>query len=89
MTVAKKARGALDLQDGSFASRKFLLTVFSIILLTIVSLAGIIYPAVAAILPTFIGGLLGILSLYFTGNLMNKYVAGKNVKNLQEPEGEA
>jgi hypothetical protein len=89
MGTAKKSRGAFDLQDGSFASRKFLLTIFSIILLTIVSLAGIIYPAVAAILPTFIGGLLGILSLYFTGNLVNKVVAGKNVKSLNEPEGES
>lgn len=88
-TAKKKMPNAFDLKDGSFASRKFMLTIFAIILLTIIALAGIIYPAVVAILPTFVGGLLGILSLYFTGNVVNKYVTGKNLKNLSETEGES
>lgn len=83
-TAKKQLPRSLDLKDGSYSSRKFILTIFTIILLTTVSLAGIIYPAVVAILPTFVGGLLGILSLYFTGNVVNKYVAGKNLQNLTE-----
>jgi len=88
MGTAKKGMpSAFDLKDGSFGSRKFIMAIFAIIILTSLALAGMIYPAVAAILPTFVGGLLGILSLYFTGNVVNKYVTGKNLKNLSETEG--
>jgi hypothetical protein len=86
-TAKKKLPNAFDLKDGSFGSRKFVMAIFAIILLTSIALAGIIYPAVVAILPTFVGGLLGILSLYFTGNVVNKYVTGKNLQNLTETEG--
>lgn len=88
-TAKKRLPNAFDLRDGSFGSRKFIMAIFSIILLTTLALTGIIYPAVAAILPTFVGGLLGILSLYFTGNVVNKYVVGKNLNGLPETEGES
>lgn len=63
--------------SGSPNSRKFFLTVGCIALLTFLCLLSVFYPALSAILPVFIGGLLGILSLYFTGNIANKYVVGK------------
>jgi hypothetical protein len=63
--------------DGSFASRKFLLTVGSLFLVTGMALLGGRYTGIAAILPTFIGGILGILSLYLTGSIASKYFVGK------------
>ena len=69
----------IDLKDGSFGSRKFLLTLFCILLLTAVALGATIFPSIVAILPTFAGGLLGLVSLYFTGNLMNKHIVGNNI----------
>lgn len=72
----------IDLKDGSFASRKFLLTLVCILLLSGVSLSGVLFPAIVAILPTFVGGLLGIVSLYFTGNIMNKFVVGNNIAKI-------
>lgn len=86
-TAKQRMPNAFDLKDGSYSSRKFIMAIFAIVILTSLALAGMIYPAVAAILPTFVGGLLGILSLYFTGNVVNKYVTGKNLKNLSETEG--
>jgi hypothetical protein len=67
----------IDLKDGEFLSRKFILAILSVSLLTLVTCGAVIYPAVAGVLPTFIGGLLGIVSLYFGGNITNKWVAGK------------
>ena len=48
----------------------------------VMALAAIVYPSIVAILPTFAGGILGVLSLYMTGNIMNKFVVGKNIQNI-------
>lgn len=69
--------------DGVYRSRKFVLTIMGLLLITLMSLTGIWYTTTAAILPTFVGGILGVLSLYMTGNVMNKYVIGKTAASLQ------
>lgn len=63
-----------NINDKPFRSRKFFLTVFCILLLTVVCILGIWFPMLPAILPTFVGGILGILSLYFTGNVLQKHI---------------
>jgi hypothetical protein len=73
---------------GTYLSRKFMLACFCIMLITAVSTLSIWFPGIAPILPTFVGGLLGILSLYFTGNVMNKYVVSKSIPKQQAPEEE-
>jgi hypothetical protein len=67
---------------GAFSSRKFVLTCVALGLVTGVSILGCWFTGLAAVLPTFIGGMLGILSLYFTGNVMNKYIVGKTLQTL-------
>ena len=77
----------LDLNDGSYTSRKFFLTLLSLIILIIITLLCVKYEPLVGLLPTFIGGLLGILSIYFTGNVATKYVHGKISRSIQH-EGE-
>jgi hypothetical protein len=72
--------------SGTLASRKFILTVSTILLITAVSILAVWFPAIPAVLPTFIGGILGVLSLYMTGNIMNKYVVGKQLTETKGPE---
>ena len=60
-----------------FSSRKFLLTLIGLVLVTIFSLMSIWYMPIAGLLPTFIAGILGVLGLYFGGNVANKFVVGK------------
>lgn len=63
--------------QGKLSSRKFIATVMSLVLITGVSVASIWSTAIPSILPTFIGGIMGVLSLYMTGNVANKFVVGK------------
>lgn len=62
--------------SGSYDSRKFILTIVGTALITIYSVLGAFIPSMSPILPTFIGGILGVLSLYFGINVANKYVLG-------------
>jgi len=88
MTSKKsKVPTTLDLHDGGKMSRKFILTIMALALLTGVALLSVKYAAIVAILPTFVGGILGVLSLYFTGNVMNKYVVGKQTSGVVESNG--
>lgn len=61
----------------ALASRKFLLSVLAMMVISLMSYFSIQSPAVQGILPTFVGGVLGVLGLYFTGNVANKHVVGK------------
>ena len=58
-------------------SRKFLLTLFSLLLVSVFSLLGIKYTIIQSLLSVFISGVLGILSLYFGGNITSKWVNNK------------
>jgi len=73
-------------QSGTFASRKFVLTCISLATVTVVSVLGAWLTGIQAVLPTLIGGILGVLSLYFTGNIVNKYVVGKTMMPTDEVE---
>ena len=57
-------------------SRKFILTILGLLLITLVALVGIKYQAIEGVYPTFMGGVMGILGLYFSGNVVNKHVIG-------------
>lgn len=73
------------LDSGSLASRKFLLTIGSLVLTSVVCILAGFFSGLATILPTFVGGVLGILSLYFTGNVLNKFVVGKSIAGMSAP----
>lgn len=64
-------------QEGSYASRKFVMAIIGLVLITTLSVMGIWIKGVLAILPTFVGGVIGIVSVYLTGNVMNKFVSNK------------
>ena len=81
-------RNSIDINDGSLSSRKFILTIFGLLLITVVTVASAQYPALAAVLPTFIGGILGTLSLYFAGNVVAKNIVGNNIAKLTKTEKE-
>lgn len=76
----------LTLADGAFYSRKFLLTLLGLGLITIVGLVGLGSANIMGIFPTFIGGVLGVLSLYFTGNVVTKHVMGKHLQQPTPPQ---
>lgn len=67
-------------------SRKFLLTIFCVIILIGMALGSALIESLQIVFPTFVGGILGILSLYFTGNVMHRYVSNRtmNVHNTIE-----
>ena len=67
-------------------SRKYKLAQLAILLITVVALLGVKYAAISTVLPSFVGGILGVLGLYFTGNVTQKVF----VKPIEPtpPEGE-
>jgi len=77
-----------DANDGRMSSRKFLLTLLGLTLITIVTMLTAIYPALAAVMPTFIAGVMGTLSIYFTGNVVTKHIVGNNIAKLIPPNEE-
>lgn len=68
-----------DYMEITYKSRKFILSVVCLLLLTVLTVGSIFYPVLVGILPTFVSGVVGILSLYFTGNIANKYVMNKTL----------
>lgn len=77
------------LKDGGMKSRKFILTLLGLFLITGMSVAGLWFPqSITAIMPSFVAGILGSLSLYFTGNIANKHVAGKIQVQLNQSDQE-
>ena len=55
-------------------SRKFSLTIFGALLATFMGILCSQMPTIAGIYPTFIGGLIGVLGLYFGSNVGQKWV---------------
>lgn len=64
-------------RTGAYGSRKFVLTLVGLALMVVIAMASVFSPAIPAVMPTFTGGILGVLSLYFAGNVTNKLVVGK------------
>jgi hypothetical protein len=74
------SNGEKSLLDGKgVKSRKFLLTILSLAILIGMTILCAKVAAMAALYPTFVGGLLGILGLYFGGNVAHRYATGKAV----------
>jgi hypothetical protein len=65
-----------DIDTGSYDSRKFLLTLVGTILVTGFAIGAGFLQGWREVLPTFIGGVLGVLGLYFGVNVANKAVIG-------------
>jgi len=66
----------LDFKDGGYRSRKFVLAVFSMVIIASLCILSGFLPQLTAGLPTVIGGILGVLGIYFTGNVATKHVMG-------------
>jgi len=64
----------------AYKSRKFILTLLGLFIISAMTLLGIVFPAILAFMPSFISGIIGVLSLYFIGNVVNKHVVG-NIQN--------
>ena len=60
--------------DSSFGSRKFILTLVSLVLLVGAAVLAGFVPSFVALFPTLVGGIIGIVSVYMTGNIVNKGV---------------
>jgi hypothetical protein len=67
----------IQLSNGSYSSRKFVLALVCLTVITIVSLLTIYSTAIAPILPSFIGGIIGVLTVYLGGNIANAHIQGK------------
>lgn len=70
--------------QGKLLSRKFAIALVSICLMTGVTVGGFWFASVVGLLPTLVGGILGALGLYLTGNVVDKHVIGKNVVSLED-----
>ncbi len=67
----------IDTEDGGWLSRKFLLIIFAMLLITGGGLLSMYSPVFLELYATFIGGILGAVGLYFTSNVSHKFLAGK------------
>lgn len=71
------------LEDGGFASRKFVVCAgAAFIIVTIGLLAGTVMPGVAGLFTEIIGGVLGCAGLFVTGNIASRYVVAKSNPNV-------
>jgi cadmium resistance protein CadD (predicted permease) len=66
-----------EIDSGTYDGRKFILTLIGTLIITAYSVVAAFVPAMTGILPTFIGGILGMLGLYFGVNVANKFVMSK------------
>ena len=78
----------IQLTSGSFCSRKFVLATVCLIAITIVSALSVVCTGVGAILPTFIGGVLGVFVAYLGGNVAASSVQGKAEVAMQKAKSE-
>lgn len=66
-----------NLDDG-MTSRKFILSVIALLLVSGVTIVANYLPGIVPLYPTFAGVIPVILALYFGGNVSQKYIAMKN-----------
>jgi hypothetical protein len=65
------------IKDGGFKSRKLWLTIFGVETLMVGWFAAGHWKTLAPSYPTFVGGVLGLIGLYFTGNVTTKATLAK------------
>lgn len=61
-------------RDGGFKSRKFILTLVSLVLVSLGGLAACKWSVFQPMYSTFVGGILGALGIYFGANVGTKHV---------------
>lgn len=69
---------------GAFMSRKFILTLFVMLLLTTAFILCGVYPALEPSLSTFNGGLITTLGIYLGINVTHKFTTGKLTNGTSE-----
>lgn len=67
----------MDKFDNKLGSRKYKLALTSLAIICVGVVAGTFAPGLAILLPELISGVLGVCALYYTGNVANKHVVGK------------
>ena len=60
--------------ENSFGSRKFVITFVALALLVGAALLAGFIPSFISVFPTLVGGIIGVVSVYMTGNIVNKGV---------------
>lgn len=60
-------------------SRKYKLALVALLLITGGWLAGAFWPGLSRMFSELIAGIMGVLLLYFTGNVSNKFVVGRHI----------
>ena len=79
----------IDPRDGGYRSRKFWVAVLALVLLAVVAVAAQRIPALVGLYPTFVGGVCGVITAYFAGNIAHKHVASKSATAPAQTEAEA
>ena len=76
-----------DTKDSGFLSRKFILTLICMILVMVSGVVAAYLTALGPLYTTLIGGLLGALGLYLTGNVAQTFSAGSANAKIIEASG--
>jgi hypothetical protein len=83
-------RGALMAKvttpTGSYASRKFVMAILCLLLVTGVSILSIWSARIPPILPAFVTGITGILVAYLGGNVARAHVQAKHDEEVKKVE---
>jgi len=69
----------LDLRDGGFKSRKYLFSVLALFLIFLGGVLAALYPAISAVYPTMVTGLVTVTGVYLTGNAVSKNITTKAI----------
>lgn len=73
------------LADGGLKSRKLWLSVFCLVLLTVMVCVGCHFAAVAGMFPEYVGGVLGILTIFTGGNVVARNATAKHLADKLGP----
>ena len=68
-------------EERFYSSRKFMLAIVAIVLITALAVLSTWLPGIQPVISELIGGIIGVLSLYYLGNVANKHVVGKQKTN--------
>lgn len=73
------------LADGGLKSRKLWLSVFCLMLLTAMVCVGCHFAAVAGMFPEYVGGVLGVLTIFTGGNVVARNATAKHLADKLAP----
>lgn len=77
-----------DINDHGYKSRKFWLAFYGLLILFVAAIMAEHRPVMAALYSTLVGGVIGVVSAYFGGNVAQKWVATKQTAQPQEQDPE-